>query len=130
MNDDRSITAFRTLLKNHVNAILRRISVGHSEPTPDVLQLVRDSINEQFTAIFTVGHHRLSNDAIIWLVDRYFTNIRVNDGQIINDLVVTNGPAITELTDADITLLRDLFADEWFGQDLVNEFNRRLCNGR
>jgi hypothetical protein len=123
MSGDKQIK-FHQLLENQFNKILQRDFCGKSL-TPDVLRELREAIKKQIQSVFTVSQFKLSENAMSWLGDQYFKEIKIDEDQMMTDMVIMNEYLLSDLELNDIKLLLNLFNDTKLGVSINAEMKRR-----
>lgn len=115
---------FHQLLEQQLNAILKKRFLNEAL-TPPKLREIREAFREQISGVFEKSTRRLSPKATTWLTDQYFKAVKVNDDQLMTDMVVLNEYKLSELEFNDIQLLRNLFNETIMGPELEAEYRRR-----
>lgn len=117
---------FHQLLEMRFNELLQKLEI--KELDPKSLRLIRNMFSMQIESIFAKSKFKLSKDALLWLSNQYFKHTKVNDDQTINDYVVINEHKLSEFSNDEITLMRNLFASAEFGKELEQEYKQRNLN--
>lgn len=115
---------FHELLDSHLMNVLKPKFLNETL-TPKVLREIHSLIRSTIEGIFMKSSQVISGEALSWLTDQYFKNIKVNDTQHVSDLVVLNEYVLDELKYTDIQLLCNLFSDHRIGHDLEIELRKR-----
>lgn len=124
--DDKQIR-FHQLLEIQLNSIIQKQFVNE-QLTPVMMRSLRNAIREQLDSVFSKSRFKLSPNALTWLGDQYFKNIRLNGDQLMNDTVVIHEYKLSQLEFNDIQLLRNLFLETIMGPELDAELRRRSAS--
>ena len=118
---------FYKLLEVHLDNVLQKTlkSSEHKELNPLLMREIRNNLRSSIEQVFNKSKYKISTEAITWLTDQYFKRIKINDSQVMSDQVVINEYKLSELTQTDIQILRDLFVEVDFGQSLEDELKTR-----
>lgn len=118
---------FAELLTQHLeDTIWRRYSMEHL--TPAVMREIRVTIRSTVDNVFERSSHKLSDDARAWLTDQFFKRIKINDNQLMNDMVVIHEYKLTQLTYHDVELLRGLFDATDLAPEINGEYRTRSAS--
>jgi len=124
-NSDQPQPRFYQLLEQRFNDILKSENFFQKELTPALIRNIREAFLSQLNYLFSRSNHKLSQLAQVWLCDQYFKEIKINDTQVMSDLVVINEYTLDELTLTDVTLLNDLFSMTKLGPILKENVEKR-----
>lgn len=114
---------FHELLELQLNNTIQKFT---KKPlTPELMREIREAIRGQIEGVFGKSKFQLSKNAITWLTDQHFKNIRIAEDQLMSDTVVINEYKLSELQFNDILLLRNLFNQTIMGPELEAELKRR-----
>lgn len=115
---------FAELLRLHINNKVNKKFIS-KDLTPDLLREIRDCVRETVSDIFKQSSHKLSVESMNWLSNQYFKSFRVNNDQLMSDLVVINEYKLADLPYHDIELMRNLFNETAQFGELDEEYRRR-----
>ena len=124
MQEDNKHVRFAELLELHINNVIKR-DFSAKEPTPTMLKEMHVEIRRQVDNVFTMGRNRLTPEARSWLTDQFFKAVKLNSGQLVSDLIVTNEHKLALMPLSDIGLLHGLFDRSYFHDQLKEEYQRR-----
>lgn len=117
---------FAELLELHINnSIKSKFTTAPDGLTPAMMKEVRNEIRHRIDSVFTKSKHKLTDKASSWLTDQFFKRVRVNDEQVMSDLVVMNEYKLSQLSYDDVQLLKNLFNRTQFAEELEEEYRRR-----
>jgi len=118
---------FYSLLEDRISKILvTEFSIKKlSDLTPETLRSIRDRIKQEITTLFENTNQDLSSPARIWLTDQFFKSIRISDSQMISDLVVIHEYELSDLTNSDISVLKNILFETKLFDKLKVEHDKR-----
>ncbi len=114
-------TKFAELLAQHVqDTVQRRFAYEKLDPT--TMRKIRQTIREIVSGVFQRSTHKLSDTGQSWLTNQMFKRLQVGPESMMSDLIIINEHKLSELSLADVRLLRDLFDET----DMMNELDVEL----
>lgn len=121
---------FSELLELHVNNVIKKkfqplAGKQGIDLTPDVMREVRDVVRATVGGIFAKSSHKINDDAVIWLSNKFFMALQINGEQTMADLVVVNENKLSTLPYHDVELLRNLFNETGLAEELEEEYRTR-----
>lgn len=118
---------FYQLLEQHVVSTIKKKFLNE-QLTPTTLKAVRDEIRLIVNNVFDQSAHKLSIEAQNWVANQLFCRMKVNDDQIVNDLVVINEYDLSKMSLEDIGLMRDLFNETVFAEELEKAYSSKVLS--
>ena len=115
---------FSELLTQHIENTVKR-KFMHEMITDTVMREIRTLIRITIDNIFERSNHKLSPLGRAWLTDQFFKRIKVNNGQLMNDMVVIHEHKLSELVYDDVRLLSGLFDKTDLAHELHDEYRDR-----
>lgn len=115
-------TRFSELLAQHVQDTVQR-RFAYEKLDPATMRKIRQTIREIVSGVFQRSTHKLSDTGQSWLTNQVFKRLQVSSGTTMADLIVINEHKLSELTEPEVRLLRDLFDET----DMAIELNRELA---
>lgn len=88
------------------------------------LRLVRDRIRLCVDDVFSTTIPKPSETAASWLTSWVFTHTKIN-GHAVEQMIVSNGYKTSELSYADLRLLKSMFPNSAISTEVSEELSRR-----
>jgi|SRR5581483_2318837 len=123
---------FAELLELHITNQINKKFVNATADNK-TLHEMRDVVKDQVFTVFGKSSHKVTEAGLNWLVNQIFKNLQLSskdaDGKTtktaVYELVIFNEYNLADLPYSDIQLLRNLFSQAPYGQQLEEEYKSR-----